>query len=82
MKRYRILLKEYEKLLTNKVKQRKLAEKTKDTYIRDANRTYEAVLSILPEIVIESIVRARGFKGDYKKVIADLRSIIKSRKRN
>lgn len=81
MPEYKSLLKKYEEMLNIRMEKDKIKEVTKDTYLTDANSVFEALLWALSEESINKIVEARGFKGNYKKVIGDLKEIAAERKR-
>ena len=83
MQKYRILLREYKGYLEELVKKKRIKANTKDTYLRDANRIFESVISILPARIIEAVVEERGFKRseEYGTVIKGLKMIVGQRKR-
>lgn len=78
--RHAPILDEYARRLNERVVRGEISASTRDTYLRDANRTFEAILSILPAEVIEAIKGIR-FKGSYAHVIRDLKEIADERSR-
>ena len=52
-----------------------------ETYLRDANRLFEALIWLLDERSLNRIANVRGFAGDYGKVSRDLKEIVSRRAR-
>ncbi len=76
--RYYTILNEYERRLNERVKNGEIKETTRDTYLQDANRVFEALVGVFPQEVVKAIVALR-FEGPYTHVIAELKAIADER---
>ena len=54
--------------------------KTVDTYERDANRVFEALIACFPEDILDAAVKMR-FKGNYRTTIKYLKQLVTDRPR-
>ena len=54
--------------------------KTVDTYERDANRVFEALIACFPEDILDAAVKMR-FKGKYTTTIKYLKQLVAERPR-
>ncbi|MCK4306817.1 hypothetical protein KAW50_01165 [candidate division WOR-3 bacterium] len=80
-KGYTILMKKYEEELNEQVKREKIAEETKESYLRDANIIFESLLAAFTKEGLEAVVKIRKFRGSPITVIKDLKDIVDKRKR-
>ena len=78
---YPILLREYGEMLDQRVADGEIQADTAETYKRDANRLFEAVIWAFSEDALVKIANLRGFGGDYGKVARDLKAIVDDRPR-
>lgn len=78
---YPALLREYESQLQARVERGEIKRDTMETYLRDANRLFEALIWLLDERSLNRIANVRGFVGDYGKVSRDLKEIVSRRAR-
>ena len=76
--RYYTILNEYERRLNERVTTGEIQETTRDTYLQDANRVFEALVGIFPAEVIGAIVALR-FEGPYAHIIRALKEITDER---
>ena len=76
--RYYTILNEYDRRLKDRVAEGEIKGVTHDTYLQDANRIFEALVSVFPAEVIEAIVALR-FEGPYAHVIKALKEIADER---
>jgi RNA binding exosome subunit len=78
VQRYYTILNEYERRLDQRVQIGEIQEMTKETYLQDANRIFEALISVFPKEVIAAIVALR-FEGPYGHIIDALEEIAAER---
>jgi len=78
-RRFRRLLAEYELNLRDRVQRGEIKEVTLDTYLRDARRVLEALVFATEAIDVKKAMRNYGYRGDYGKVIGDLKQIVEQR---
>ena len=67
------ILHEYERWLAGRVARGEIAESTFDTYLNDASRVLETLLTSLPANVIEGYLKSAGYKGYYGHIVETLR---------
>jgi len=79
-RRFPTLLKEYEKHLNERVQRGKIKLVTKDTYVNDANRILEALVSTTEEKDIQEAMTAYRYKGYYRNIIRNLKQIVQQRR--
>ena len=79
-RRFPTLLKEYEKHLSERVQQGKVKPVTKDTYLNDASRILEALVSATEEKDIQEAMTAYRYKGYYRNIIRDLKQMVQQRR--
>jgi hypothetical protein len=80
-RRYPRILEEYEERLEERVRAGDITGPAKEATLDDANRLFETLLVAMPQVVMESYVQARGFKGPYARIIQELKQIAASRER-
>jgi len=78
IERYYAILNEYERRLDQRVQIGEIQETTKETYLQDANRIFEALISVFSKEVIAAIVTLR-FEGPYGHIIDALKEIAAER---
>ena len=78
-RRFPRLLVEHERHLRNRVQRGEIKEVTQNSYLNDAHRVFEALVFATERRDIEKAMRSYGFRGDYRKVIGDLKQIIEQR---
>ena len=75
-KRYARLLVKYEQDLKRRELNNEIKEVTRKTYLNDANRVLESLLAASSHEEIERIMASQQYRGYYKKVIKDLKTIM------
>ncbi len=74
-KRYPHLLKEYEKYLTQRERDGKITERTRQHYLNDAQRVIEALVAASPAEEIRAKVRLL-YRSYYTNIVKELKTII------
>ena len=77
--RFARLLAEYERNLRNRVQRGDIKEVTLDTYLNDASRVFEGLVSTTEPSDIENAMKKYGYWGYYGKVVRDLKQIVEQR---
>ena len=81
MPEYKPLIDEFAEMLEKRFKEGEIKEITKETYLRDASRLFESVIWALSEESLIQLFKTRGLKGNYGKVVRDLKRIVDKRDR-
>lgn len=69
------ILHEYECRLDARLEKGEITESTHDTYLNDASRVVEILLTYIPVAAIQGYMEAAGYQGDYGGVIDSLCSL-------
>lgn len=69
------ILHEYERRLDARLARAEITAATRDTYMNDASRVFEALLRHIPTAAIQGFMESEGYRGDYTHVIDSLRTI-------
>ena len=74
------LIGQYEHDLKQRVRAGELTESSKDTYMNDAAKILEALVGLLPVVVIEAYIKEWGAGGDYGTAIRRLKKTAQKRR--